>query len=64
MPKQQWCFDYSATKHSDKVLCLMCNNFMAVQKGYNIQKYYKNKYTSEYKKIWDSKVNTNNDTAT
>lgn len=29
---------------------------MAVEKGYNIKKYYKSKHTSEYKKIWDSKA--------
>jgi len=62
--KQQWGLDYSATKPSGTVLCLMCNKIMAVQKGCNIQKYYKSKHTLEYKKIWDSEAKTKSDTAT
>jgi len=29
LSKQQWGLDYSATKPSGTVLCVMCNNIMA-----------------------------------
>ena len=47
----QWTEKYFVTELCDNIICLICNDKIAVCKEYNIKRHYGSKHGSEYKKI-------------
>jgi len=49
--KVQWGINYFVVKMNDKVICLLCNDTIAIWKGYNIRRHYQTKHETEYSKL-------------
>ena len=47
----QWTEKYFVTELCDNIICLICNDKIAVCKEYNIKRHYGSKHGSEYKKL-------------
>jgi len=49
--KVQWGINYFVVEMNDKVICLLCNDTIAVRKEYNIRSHYQTKHETEYSKL-------------
>ena len=47
----QWTEKYFVTELCDNIICIICNDKIAVCKEYNIKRHYGSKHVSEYKKL-------------
>ncbi|UYV69372.1 EPM2AIP1 [Cordylochernes scorpioides] len=48
--KDQWNIQYFVTESSNKALCLICNESIAVLKEYNMKRHYETKHSQNYSK--------------
>ena len=46
--KCSWTEDFFAMEHLGSVLCLICQETIAVQKDYNIKRHYSTKHASKF----------------
>ncbi|GFS59140.1 general transcription factor II-I repeat domain-containing protein 2 [Trichonephila inaurata madagascariensis] len=52
--KDKWNFQYFVIESSNKALCLICNETIAVLKEYNIKRHYESKHLQNYSKYTGS----------
>ena len=52
--KEQWMHQYFVIESSNKALCLVCNETIAVVKEYNIKRHYETKHIQYYSKYTGS----------
>ncbi|KAJ8873164.1 hypothetical protein PR048_026781 [Dryococelus australis] len=49
----KWCMEYFVIEKASKVLCMICNELIAVLKEYNIRRHYKTKHDENFDKFKD-----------
>ncbi|KAI5152560.1 hypothetical protein ENBRE01_2921 [Enteropsectra breve] len=51
--KVEWSFKYFVAEINEKIVCLICNEYISVRKEYNIWRHYETKHAAIYSKLCD-----------
>ena len=47
----EWCSKYLVVQHNQGVVCLVCQNTIALMKEYNVKRHYAAKHSSQFDEI-------------